>query len=185
MDKQKLVFAGAGATAAAAALALGFRRPHRTELGVLRTVESVDLPRYAGRWFEIARYPTRYERRCEKNATAEYTLRRGNRLYMENRCTTAAGKFDVARGTARLADTWSRAKMRVKYSCFARAANYWIIDLDEDYRWAVIGEPKRRLLWILSRTPAMDEATYSGICSRLVTQGYDPDKLVRSPQDGA
>ena len=186
MNKQrKLVFAGAGATATAAALALGLRRQRRPELGVLRTVDSVALPRFAGRWFEIARYPTRYERRCAKNATADYSLRGSGSVYMEHRCTTKDGKIHVAHGMARVVDAWSRAKMRVKYGRFGPGADYWIIDLDEDYGWAVVGEPKRERLWILSRTPGLDESLYGEICGRLVTQGYDPNKLVRSPQDGA
>jgi apolipoprotein D and lipocalin family protein len=187
MNKHRtLVLAGAGATVAAAAATFGLRRPHRTEFGVLRTVEKVDIGRYAGRWFEIARYPTRYEARCVKNATAEYTQCGVGRLYVANFCTMENGQIDVVHGTATVTDSSSNAKLRLKYRRFMPAGDYWIIDLDEEnYGWAVVGEPKREYLWILSRVPGFDGLTYGEICLRLVTQGYDPDKLVRSPQDGA
>lgn len=151
----------------------------------LRTVGSVDIRRYLGRWYEIARYPAWFQRKCAKNTIAEYTLASNGSVRVENRCTTADGRIISARGRARVADTRTCAKFKVQFSIFMPGADYWIVDLDPDYRWAVVGEPKRRFLWILSRTPGLDAATFDGICERLREQHYAPEDLVRTIQDGA
>lgn len=149
----------------------------------LRTVEAVDVGRYMGRWYEIARYPAWFQRRCAKNTVAEYALQADGTVRVENLCTTADGRIIRARGTARIADAATRAKLKVKFNFFMPAGDYWIVDLDPEYQWAVVGEPKRRFLWVLSRTPEIDEETYRAICARLREQQYDPGRLVRMPQD--
>lgn len=151
----------------------------------LETVPAVDVARYMGRWFEIARYPMWFQRRCAKNAVAEYALRKNGSVRVENRCTAADGRVICARGNARIADERTHAKFKVKFSPFMPGADYWIVDLDPGYRWAVVGEPKRRYLWILSRTPALEAQTFDGICERLRAQHYAPENLVRTIQDGA
>jgi apolipoprotein D and lipocalin family protein len=148
-------------------------------------VPAVTLERYMGRWFEVARYPTRFERECAKNTVAEYTLQRDGMVRIENRCTKADGTTTGVRGSARVADAATNAKLKVKFSPFMPAADYWIIDLDAAYRWAVVGEPKRRFLWVLSRTPGMDRDVYAGILQRLRRLHYVPERLVRTKQDGA
>lgn len=150
----------------------------------LRTVERVDIPAYMGRWFEIARYPAFFQRACAKNTVAEYALLRNGTVRIENRCTRADGRIAVARGSARSAGS-SGARFKVKFNPFMPAADYWIVDLDAAYRWAVVGEPKRRFLWILSRTPALHGDVLGGICERLRAQHYDPERLTRTPQDGS
>lgn len=177
-----MAIAGAGAGLTAVFLWRGARS---RRIPRLRTVEFVDLDRYAGRWFEIARYPTPFQRQCEKNTTAEYAPRKCGRLYLENRCTRKDGVTECVKGTARVADSGTNAKLKVKFSPFMPAGDYWIIDLDPSYRWAVVGEPKRRFLWILSRTPRLDEGLYAQICRRLRVQHYVPERLVRTAQDGA
>lgn len=149
----------------------------------LRTVDRVDIGRYMGRWYEIARYPAWFQRKCAKNTIAEYTLEGTGAVRVENRCTTADGRVTSAKGRARVADGATNAKLKVKFNLFMPAGDYWIIDLDPEYRWAVVGEPKRRYLWVLSRTPDIDEETYARICARLQEQEYDPGRLVRTPQD--
>ncbi|TAM59984.1 hypothetical protein EPN52_06180 [bacterium] len=178
--------AGAGIGVGLAA-AMIYRSTHSTSelLPELRTVPYVDLGRYQGRWFEIAKYPTPFQGTCAKNTTAEYVVRNCGGLAVENRCTTAEGRTRSARAVASVVDDESNAKLRLKYSPIAPAADYWIVDLDQEYRYAVIGEPQRRFLWILARTPALDEQTFEDICSRLREQLYDPARLERTPQDGA
>jgi apolipoprotein D and lipocalin family protein len=184
--QQTLVFAGAGATVAAAAgLVLGLRKPRVTEYGVMRTAEYVDLERYAGRWFEIAHIPSRYERHCLKNATVDYAVRPDGKIHVEARCTQQDGTVDSTRGVAQIVDTATNAKWRIKYARAGRWMDYWVLEVGPDYRWAVVGEPKREFLWVLSRTPGMDEALYDELRRNAVTQGYDSDKLVRTAQDGA
>ena len=178
--------AGAGIGVGLAA-AMIYRSKHSAVLPLpeLRTVPYVDVERYQGRWFEIAKYPTPFQGNCAKNTMTEYSVRRCGGLAVENRCTTTEGRTRTGRATASIVDEQSNAKLRVKFSPVAPAGDYWIIDLDPEYRYAVVGEPQRRFLWVLSRTPSLDEGTFQEICQRLREQSYDPDRLERTPQDGA
>lgn len=169
------VVAGIGAAAGVAALRRAATIP-------LTAVAHVDPQRYAGRWFEIARFPARFERKCEKNTTASYHLVGPRHLRIVNACTRSDGRLEVIEGTARVVAP-SNAKLAVKFSPFMPAAPYWIIDLDEDYRYAVVGEPSRRYLWILARRTRLDAETLEGIYTRLRAKGYDPGALVSTPQD--
>jgi apolipoprotein D and lipocalin family protein len=148
----------------------------------LQTVERVDLDRYLGQWFEIASYPAWFARNCT-GVTAEYSRRDDGGITVVNRCFKGSldGKLKQAKGRARVADTETNAKLKVSF--FGPFwGNYWIIDLDPDYRWAVVGEPKRKYLWILSRTPTLDQETLDGILERLSDASYDTGKLQWTPQ---
>lgn len=150
----------------------------------LAVVDSVDLNRYVGKWYEIARYPNSFERGCV-GTTAEYTLRDDGRIQVVNTCveSTLDGPTRTIEGTARVADTTTNAKLKVTFF-WPFEGDYWIIDLDADYQYAVVGDPSRRFLWILSRSPEMDAATYEGIIEWLPTVGYDPSRLILVPQLG-
>jgi len=148
----------------------------------LDVVDRVDLERYLGTWYEIASYPAWFAKNCT-GVTAEYSWRDDGKIQVVNRCFKGAldGKLKEARGRAKLADTTTNAKLKVSF--FGPFwGDYWILDLDPDYTWAVVGEPKRKYLWVLSRTPALDPQTLDGILSRLPAQGYDTDKLQWTPQ---
>jgi apolipoprotein D and lipocalin family protein len=144
----------------------------------LPTVEYVDLARYAGRWYEIARYPNSFERNCA-GVTADYTPLPNGEIEVLNTCRkfTIDGRLESAKGTARVVDTETNAKLKVRF--FGPfEGDYWIIGLDdEDYQYAVVGEPGRRFLWILSRTPQMDPEVYDSIIDLLPELGYDPGEL--------
>jgi apolipoprotein D and lipocalin family protein len=155
-------------------------RRARARRNVLETIPYVDLERYQGRWFEIARYPARFERRCARNSLAEYTFTHG-RMRIVNACTTAKGDIIVTTGWAKPHDD-TNAKLRVRFGPFARG-EYWILDLASDYSYAVVGHPSRRYLWILSRTPSIDEHEFARICERLPGFGYDPERLRRTLQE--
>lgn len=148
----------------------------------LAVVDHVDLPRYMGRWYEIAKYPTRFEKGCH-GATADYTLRPDGKVDVVNRCRKGSmtGEEEVAKGVARSVDSKTNAKLKVWFQ-WPFEGNYWVIDLDPDYRWAVVGEPSRKYLWILSRTPHMRSADYDGILSRLPSKEYDPARLEKMAQ---
>lgn len=148
----------------------------------LDTVDRVDVARYVGVWYEIARYPNAFEQGCV-GVTAQYTLNADGSVKVINTCRPDS--LDAApttiEGRAQIADTTSNAKLNVSF--FGPfGAPYWIIDLDPDYQWAVVGEPSRSFLWILSRTPTLDEALYQDILSRLPEKGYDASRLVPTPQ---
>ena len=146
------------------------------------TVESVDLERYLGTWYEIASYPAWFQKDCTA-VTAEYSLRDDGLISVVNSCRkkTLNGKLKQSTGRAKIIDTGRNSKLKVSF--FGPFwGPYWIIDLDENYQWAVVGVPNRKYLWILSRTPQMDEDTYAGILDRLVDQGYDPSRLNKTLQ---
>ena len=147
----------------------------------LRTVDSVDLSRYSGTWYEIARYPNRFQRDCESDTKAEHTLRNDGKVQVVNSCRQKNGKVKTARGTAKIGDKPTNAKLRVTFF-WPFYGDYWIIGLSPDYRYAIVGEPKRNYLWILSRTPEMDETTYQDIVKQIRAAGYDPERLIKTRQ---
>ena len=159
------------------------RLVHAAESGSpMRVVPSVDLARYAGKWYEIARLPNRFQRDCAADVTATYALRPDGKITVINECRTSEGKEKSATGTARLAsEKGPNTKLKVTFF-WPFSGNYWIIDLDTDYRWAVVGEPDRKYLWILSRDPRMDEELYRQILDRAQQQDYDVTRLIKTKQ---
>jgi apolipoprotein D and lipocalin family protein len=154
----------------------------RRQLPPLKTVPHVDLARYLGTWYDVASFPQRFQRGCT-GTTATYTKRPDGEVDVLNRCRRGSleGKEDSARGRARVADGATNAKLKVS---FFRPfwGDYWIIDLGPDYEYAVVGHPSRDYLWIISRTPTIDAAVYDGIIARLRAQGYEVERLNRTPQ---
>ena len=148
----------------------------------LAVVDSVDLQRYLGKWYEIASYPAWFQKGCT-GSTAEYSLLPDGKIQVINRCRKGSldGPLKESKGKAEVADTTTNAKLKVWFF-WPFKGNYWIIELEQNYQWVVVGEPSRKYLWILSRTPTMDEAVYKGILERLPQKGYDPAKLQRTAQ---
>jgi apolipoprotein D and lipocalin family protein len=150
----------------------------------LTVVDRVDLERYLGKWYEIASYPAWFQKGCT-GSTAEYSLLPEGKIRVINRCRKDSldGPLKESKGKAEVADTATNAKLKVWFF-WPFKGNYWIIELDDDYQWAVVGEPSRKYLWILSRTPFMEEAVYQGILERLPQKGYDLAGLRRTAQVG-
>ena len=147
----------------------------------LETVAKVDMSRYLGRWYEIAKYPNWFERKCERDVTAMYAARADGKISVVNRCTTHDGKVTESNGWAKVVDEKTNAKLKVTFF-WPFFGDYWIVELGAHYEYAVVGEPSRKYLWILSRTAKMDDAVYAGIASRLAAKGYDASKLERMRQ---
>jgi len=148
----------------------------------MRVVPSVDLARYAGKWYEIARLPNRFQRSCASDTTASYTLRPDGKITVVNACRTSEGKAKTATGTARVASGKEpNTKLEVTFF-WPFYGNYWIIDLDPDYKWAVVGEPDRKYFWILSREPRLDDTLYQQILDRAKQQGYDVGPMIKTKQ---
>ena len=144
----------------------------------LDVVESVDLTQYAGKWYEIARYPTFFQAACV-SSTADYAARTDGTIGVLNTCLAADGSLvSTIEGSARVVDPTTNAKLVVTFPGVPFPGDYWIIDLGPNYEYAVVSDPLRLTLFILSRTPTLDQATLDGILSRLVGQGYDPARLV-------
>ena len=148
----------------------------------LTTVSHVDLNRYMGEWYEIARYPNSFQKGCV-GSKATYTLLDDGKVSVLNECYdgSLSGKLRSAKGKAWVVDKETNAKLKVSFFWFF-AGDYWIIDLGRDYEYAVIGHPKRKYLWILSRTQEMDEGVYEGILSLLRDKQYDTSKLIKTIQ---
>jgi apolipoprotein D and lipocalin family protein len=152
----------------------------------VRTVATVDLDRYVGDWFEIARFPNRFQRRCEGEVTASYARRSDGRLDVVNRCRTADGPIE-ARGVARiLDDTGARLKVRFAPAVLSFLpfvwGDYWILSLADDYSWALVGSPDRDYLWVLSRTPTLDAGSFARAEEAARVSGFSVDRLERTPQ---
>jgi apolipoprotein D and lipocalin family protein len=149
----------------------------------LQTVKSVDLARYAGKWYEIASYPQSFQRGCQCT-TAEYILTTKSYLRVINSCRrdSITGKLSTIRGRVYGNLKSGNAKLKVQFFWPFRA-KYWIIELAPDYSYAVVGHPNRKSLWILSRTPKMNEIVYKQIVAGLKDKGYDYRGLVITQQD--
>jgi len=150
----------------------------------LSVVPYVDLKRYSGEWYEISRYPNRFQSGCF-GSKATYTLRGDGKIEVLNQCNDSSfsGKLRVAKGKAWAVDKNSNAKLKVSFF-WPFSGDYWIIELGKDYEYAVVGHPKREYLWILSRTKVMNSAVYNGILHRLETvHKYDTSRLISTPQE--
>lgn len=150
-------------------------------------VDSVDLTRYAGTWYEIARLPNRFQRKCARNTTATYTLRNDGRITVVNRCITSDSDEIDAVGVARIVDTSSNAELEVSFfkifGWHLFWGDYWIIGLEEDYQFAVIGTPSRKYGWILGRSRKLTPGQREAIDTILRHNGYDPDKFIPTVQE--
>jgi len=157
----------------------------RLQLPPLETVAQVELSRYTGTWYEIASFPQSFQEGCTAT-TATYTLRDDGEIDVLNRCRKGSlqGAEDTAEGRARVVDSSTGAKLEVS---FFRPfwGDYWIIDLGEDYEYAVVGHPGRDYLWILSRTPTLEDTVYTDILERLRAKGYQLDRLQKTLQQGS
>ena len=178
-SKKSALFAGGALLAAAAAY--GFARKRTSGLP---TVDSVDLSRFLGRWFEIARIPNRFEKNCIGDTTATYTRADAGTIAVVNSCRRPDGGLEEVKGTARVVDTATNAKLKVTF-LWPFTGDYWIIGLDADYRWAVVGEPRRRFLWVFSREARMSDFDYNHAVRIAGEKGYNTAKLKMTLQRDA
>jgi apolipoprotein D and lipocalin family protein len=145
----------------------------------LEVVPAVDLSRYIGRWYEIASFPQWFQKGCT-DSRAEYRIRPDGDVEVMNSCLRD-GKVDTAKGKAWVVDNATNAKLNVSFFWPFRG-DYWIIDLGKDYEYAVVSAPSMKYLWILSRTPKMEEQRYQEIVGRLKDRGFDIALLKRTEQ---
>lgn len=150
----------------------------KTVLPPLPTVASVDVQRYLGSWVQQALVPNKFQKMCVRDTTATYA-RDGDGLSVTNRCLDADGKPVEAKGVAKVVEGSNNAKLKVS---FFRPfyGDYWVLALDPDYQWVLVGEPAREFGWVLSRAKTLDDATYNAIVDKAAALGYDKTKFVRS-----
>ena len=152
----------------------------------LETVSQVDLERYAGTWYEIARLPNWFQDLCVGNVTADYKRLDDGNIEVVNRCLDEKGKMDQANGVARVVDAPTNAKLEVSFvSLFGWHlfwGDYWILDLGDDYEYVVVGMPSRKYAWILARGTSLAPEAWDRARTILLRAGYDPNKLVKTRQ---
>ena len=149
-----------------------------------RTVDSVDLQRYQGTWYEVARLPMFFQRNCAQSE-AHYTLKADGHVGVLNRCRTQEGEWQEANGTASPQVPGKTDKLWVVFdNWFSRIApgvakgDYWVLDLDDKYQHALVGSPNRKYLWLLSRTPEVPTAVRERMLAKAQQQGYDTTRLI-------
>ena len=152
----------------------------------LATVDQVDLERYSGTWYEIARLPQWFQRGCY-NSTATYSLNEDGTVRVVNRCQREDKEPSEAQGTARVVPGSDNAKLKVRFDSWISKllptiteGNYWIIALDKNYQTVVIGEPSREYLWILARTPTLPDDQYQALLQLAENKGFPVDELQRN-----
>lgn len=164
--------------------------PPSQPAGVVRTVPSVNLDRYAGEWFEIARFPNRFQQKCAGDVRATYARRTDGLIDVTNRCRSIDGSATEAKGVARVVDTRTSSKLKVRFAPAFLSflpfvwGDYWILGLADDYSWAVVGSPDRNYLWILARASVMDAGAYESALASARASGFDVDRLVKTNQAG-
>ncbi|MGK0367477.1 MAG: apolipoprotein D and lipocalin family protein [Thermoproteota archaeon] len=149
----------------------------------LETVENIDIQKYLGKWFEIARFEQRFQKDCEA-VTAEYSLRRDGDLKVLNSCRQDSinGELKQSTGRAWIKDKKTNAKLRVQFflkniKIKLLSGKYWVLALGENYEYSVVGDPSRKYLWILSRTPKMDSGLYDELVAIARGKGFEVKNL--------
>jgi apolipoprotein D and lipocalin family protein len=178
-----LIFATGVLALAAAAFAADSASP-AAEKKPLEVVPCVDLQKYLGTWYEIATIPQSFQKGCV-GSTAEYVLRPDGDITVINTCRqgTLDGKVRKAKGKAWVVDKTTNAKLKVRFF-WPFTGDYWVIGLDADYEWAIVGHPGRNYLWILGRTPQMDDALYDQLLRLIADKGYDLARIKKTLQPG-
>lgn len=159
-----------------------------TGIGHAQAVQSVDLNRYMGKWYEIARLPMFFQRNCASDVTATYTLKSNGKVEVNNQCISKDGKPMQSIGEA-TKNGDSGSKLKVTFlpkglrALPVGKADYWVLDLDSNYQYALVGTPNQKYLWVLSRTPTMSDSTYQKLVATAQSQGYDVSKLQKTLQN--
>jgi apolipoprotein D and lipocalin family protein len=160
--------------------------PAPPAIAPLTAIASLDLARYMGPWTEIARYPNRFQKQCAGPAVATYSLLPEGTVRVVNRCPQANGKVDEAVGEARRIGPAGSAQLQVRFAPAWLSwmplvwGNYWVVELDEAYQLAVVSEPTREYLWVLSRQPSLSTPAWAALNARLTALGFAPERLLRT-----
>lgn len=154
----------------------------------LQSVKSLDVPRYLGRWYEIAKFPNRFQRECVSDTSADYTLLPDGHLRVLNQCRQADGEWQRAVGLAKQVGDDQSARLEVRFAPAWLSflpfvwGDYWVVDLDDKYELVAVSEPARAYLWVLSRSPVVDASRYAALLARLTAMGLDVSRLEKTPQ---
>lgn len=161
---------------------------HADALPPLQSIASLDIQKYVGRWYEIAKFPNRFQKQCVSDTFADYALVANGHVRVLNQCRNNQGDWEQAVGLAKAKNPDDTARLQVRFAPAWLSflpwvwGDYWVVDLDEAYSLVAVSEPAREYLWILSRTPVVEGAQYAALLARLKVQGLDVDRLEISPQ---
>ena len=154
----------------------------------LEAIASLDVPRYMGTWYEVAKYPNWFQKRCIANTSATYAVQPNGMLQVLNRCQKEDGSMSEALGAAKQVGDANSPKLEVRFAPAWLSflpfvwGNYWVIDLDPQYQLAAVSEPSRKYLWILSRSKTVEPKAYEALLQRLKQQGFNLDAIEISKQ---
>lgn len=154
----------------------------------LPTVEKVELDRYLGVWYEVARKPMSFQNKCDRDVTATYTLNENGNIKVDNRCITKNGEQTVSIGEASVQNVPFNTKLKVSFLPeFIRwmpigRGDYWVLKLDEDYQTVLVGEPHRKYMWVLSRTPQVNPEVINEYLEYAKSLGYNLDDIIHTKQ---
>ncbi|MDX2473512.1 MAG: lipocalin family protein [Candidatus Krumholzibacteria bacterium] len=160
--------------------------PVTGELPAVVPIDAVDLQQYTGLWYEVLKIPNRFQKKCARGTTATYSLRDDGRITVLNSCFKEDGKQDEAQGIAKIVAGTGNAQLEVSFVSFLGWrpfwGDYWVIGLEENYSWAIVGTPDRKYGWVLGRTPQLEAENMARIYSILAQNGYEKDAFEMSPQ---
>ena len=172
----------------AAASSMHVMAQTQATLAPVVTIASLDIQRYMGTWYEIAKFPNRFQRKCVTNTRAHYLAQGDGSVQVLNSCVTADGDTMDALGKAQQVGPTTSAKLKVRFAPAWLSwlpqvwGDYWVIDLDPDYQLAAVSDAKREYLWVLSRAPQVNAKAYDALLDRLKAQSFEIEKLERTTQ---
>jgi apolipoprotein D and lipocalin family protein len=157
----------------------------------LEAIASLDVARYMGTWYEVAKYPNWFQKRCIANTSATYAVQPNGMLQVLNRCQKEDGSMSEALGAAKQVGDANSPKLEVRFAPAWLSflpfvwGNYWVIDLDPQYQLAAVSEPSRKYLWVLSRSKTIEPKAYEALLQRLKQKGFNLDAIEISKQTTA
>lgn len=185
MNNRNKILSAAAATAVMTGVTLAYaRKKKKDNYQLLDVVKQVDLDKYMGEWYEIARMPAHFEKECYR-ATATYSKNEDGTINVVNTChkNDVNGPLKVVTGKAFIADKETNAKLKVQFF-WPFKGDYWILDIGDSYEYALVGEPSRKNMWILSRTSEISLEALQSLVERANSKGFDTEKLIYTEQMG-
>lgn len=149
-------------------------------------VPTLDVARYMGVWYEVAKFPNRFQSKCVADTSANYTLQPDGGVQVLNACRLGNGDMQRAVGDARQLGGATSARLKVRFAPAWLSwlpwvwGDYWVVDLDDGYELAAVSEPRREFLWILSRSPEVPAERYAALLVRLSRMGLDVGRLEKT-----